>query len=79
MSNAIDAKALARVADKMAQAVKHARFAYQFCPGSYTMMTFQACLDAARSLDQHISELAFAHSAEWLRRFPKIVENEDVE
>jgi hypothetical protein len=80
MSNAIDTKALTKAADKMAEAVKHARFAYQFCPGSYTMTTFQACLDAAKAIDQHVSVLAVAYSAEWLREFPKIaVEIHDVE
>ncbi len=80
MSKAINAKALTKAADKMAEAVKHARFAYQFCPGSYTRSTLQACLDAAKAIDQHISELAFAHSADWLRKFPKVaVENGDVE
>ena len=60
----IDSKALTRAAASMAKAVKHARLAYQFCPGSYTMTTLQACLTAASALDQHISALAFAHSAE---------------
>jgi hypothetical protein len=75
----IDSKALTRAAESMAEAVKHARLAYQFCPGSYTMTTLQACLTAASALDQHISALAFAHSAEWLRKFPKIVEDCDGE
>jgi hypothetical protein len=75
----IDSKVLTRAADSMAEAVKHARLAYQFCPGSYTMSALQACLTAASALDQHISALAFAHSAEWLRKFPKIVEDCDGE
>jgi hypothetical protein len=75
----IDSKALTRAAESMAEAVKHARLAYQFCPGSYTMRTLQAYLTAASALDQHISALAFAHSAEWLRKFPKIVEDWDGE
>jgi hypothetical protein len=55
-----------------------ARLAYQFCPGSYTYTTLQACLTAARSLDEHIGALAFVHSAEWLRKFPRIAEDEEL-
>jgi hypothetical protein len=80
MSNSIDAKGLALAAYKLREAVDQTRLAYQFCPGSYTMSAFQACLAAAEALDQHVSELAFAHSAEWLRKFPKIIsEHQDVE
>ncbi len=64
---------MTEAAAKMAEALKHARLAYQFGPGSYTMTTLQACLAAANALDQHISALAFVQSAEWLRKFPKIV------
>ena len=71
-----DAKALTRAAESMAEAVKHARLAYQFNPGSYTYTTLQACLSAARALDQHITALAFVHSAEWLRKFPRILDED---
>jgi hypothetical protein len=75
----IDAKALTTAAEKMAEAVKQARLAYQFGANSYTFTALEACLKAAKALDQHISELAFAHSAEWLRRFPKIIQDRDAE
>jgi hypothetical protein len=73
----IDSKALTDAAEKMAEALKHAKLAYQFRPGSYTMSTLQACLAAARALDQYVSNLAFVRSAEWLRKFPKIEEQAD--
>jgi hypothetical protein len=80
MTNAIDAKALTLAANKLREAVDQTRLAYQFCPGSYTMSAFQACLAAAEAFDQYVDELAFAHSAEWLRKFPRIVgEHQDVE
>jgi hypothetical protein len=79
MSSTIDAKALAKAAESMAEAMKHARLAYQFSPGSYTYTTLQACLTAASALDEYISTLAFVHSAEWLRKFPRILEDCDVE
>jgi hypothetical protein len=80
MSNSIDAKGLALAAKKLREAVDQSRLAYLFCPGSYTMSAFQACLAAAEAFDKHVSELAFAHSAEWLRKFPKIIsEHQDVE
>jgi hypothetical protein len=44
----IDSKALTRAAESMAEAVKHARLAYQFCPGSYTMTMLQSCLHQCR-------------------------------
>jgi hypothetical protein len=59
--------------------VKQARYAYEFCPGTYTCTTLQACLAAARAFDRYLDELAFAHSAEWLRQFPKIIEGGDAE
>jgi hypothetical protein len=73
MSETINSKALTKAAEQLAKAVKHTKLAYQFCPGSYTCTALQACLAAARAFDQHVNELAFAHSAEWLRQFPKIV------
>ena len=80
MTNAIDAKALTLAANKLREAVDQTRLAYQFCPGSYTMSAFQACLAAAEAFDQYVDELAFAHSAEWLRKFPRIAsEHQDVE
>lgn len=75
----IDTKALTTAAEQMAEAVKQARLAYQFGANAYTFAALECCLKAARALDQHISELAFAHSAEWLRKFPKIVEDGDAE
>jgi hypothetical protein len=69
----IDSKALTEAHEKMAEAMKQTRLAYQFCPGSYTFMAMQACLAAAKALDEHVTELAYVHSAEWLRTFPKIV------
>ena len=74
MSGPIDSKALTNAAEKMAEAIKHARLAYQFGPSSYSMSTLQNCLAAAEVLVQYVNDLAFAHSAEWLRRFPKIEE-----
>ena len=79
MSEPIDSKALNHAAEKMAEAVNHARHAYQFCPGSYTMTTLQACLVAAEALDLHISALAVVHSGEWLRTFPRIMEGSDAD
>jgi hypothetical protein len=75
----LDSKVLTEVAERLAEAMKHAKLAYQFTPGSYTCTTLQACLAAAKAFDQHVDELAFAHSAEWLRRFPKISEGSDAE
>jgi hypothetical protein len=74
---AIDSKALTRAAESMAEAVTQARLAYQFSPGSYTYTVLQACLTAASALDEHIRALAFVHSAEWLRKFPRNAEDED--
>jgi len=68
----VNANALTSAAEQMAEAVKQARFAYLFCPGSYTASAFQAALAAAKALDRHVTELAHAQSAEWLRTFPKI-------
>jgi hypothetical protein len=81
MSKAINAQALTAAAEYIAEALRHARLAYQFSPGSYTRSTHQACLYAAEAFDRYISELAFAHSAAWLQRFPKIAPGEpsDVE
>jgi hypothetical protein len=73
----IDSKTLTQAADKLAEAVKHTKLAYQFCPGSYTWWAMCECLAAARAFDQHVEELAFALSAEWLRKFPKISEGSD--
>jgi hypothetical protein len=80
MSNSIDAKGLALAANQLRGAVDQSRLAYLFCPGSYTMSAFQACLAAAEAFDQYVDELAFAHSAEWLRKFPKVIsEHQDAE
>ena len=78
-SKAISLKELIEAAAQMREAVKHARLAYQFCPGSYTMSALQACVAAGEALDQYVDNLAFALSANWLRKFPKIVESDDVE
>ena len=75
----IDPKALTKAAEKLAEAVKQARYAYEFCPSAYTCTALQACLAAAKAFDQYVDELAFAHSAEWLRQFPKIIESGDAE
>jgi hypothetical protein len=71
----INSKDLTQAAAKLAEAVRQARLAYEFSPSSYTCTTLQACLAAARAFDQYVDDLAFAHSAEWLRRFPKISED----
>ena len=76
MSEKLDSKALTRAAEKIREAIEQARLAYQFNPSSYTNSTFQACLDAGRAFDRHIAHLAYANSAEWLRKFPPIVEHE---
>jgi hypothetical protein len=76
MSEKLDSKALTSAAEKIHEAIEQARLAYQFSPGSYTNSTFQACLDAGRAFDRHIAHLAYANSAEWLRKFPPIVENQ---
>jgi hypothetical protein len=47
-------------------------------PRLLTYTTLQACLTAARSLDEHIGALAFVHSAEWLRKFARIAEDEEL-
>jgi len=75
----IKSKALTQAADGLGEAVKQAKLAYQFSPGSYTWSALCKCLAAARAFDQYVDELAFAHSAEWLRRFPKIIEGGDAE
>jgi hypothetical protein len=79
MSGDIDSKALTDAAEKLAKAVKHARLAYQFSPGSYTWTTLETCLAAAKAFDEHVNELAFRESAEWLRKFPRIAEGGDAE
>jgi hypothetical protein len=68
----IDSKTLTETVEKMAEAMKQTQLAYQFCPCSYTVTAMQACLTAAKALDKHVAELAFMHSAEWLRKFPRI-------
>ena len=75
----IASKALTQAANRLAEAVKQTKLAYQFSPGSYTCMALQACLAAASAFDQYVDELAYAHSAEWLRQFPKISEGSDAE
>ena len=75
----IASKALTQAANRLAEAVKQTKLAYQFSPGSYTWSALCKCLAAARAFDQYVDELAFAHSAEWLRRFPKIIEGGDAE
>jgi hypothetical protein len=75
----IASKVLTQAADKLGEAVKQAKLAYQFCPGSYTCTALQACLAAACAFDQYVDELAFAYSAEWLRQFPKIIEGGNAE
>lgn len=74
MNEPINSKALTKAAEKMAEAIKHARLAYHFGPSSYSMSTLQNSLAAAEALDQYVNDLAFVHSAEWLRKFPKIEE-----
>ncbi len=74
MGEPINSKALTTAAESMAEAVKQARLAYEFGPSSYSMSTLQACLAAARALDQYIGDLAFAQSAEWLRNLPGVEE-----
>jgi hypothetical protein len=73
----IASKVLIQAADGLGEAVKQAKLAYQFSPGSYTWSALCKCLAAARAFDQYVDELAFAHSAEWLRGFPKIIEDGD--
>jgi hypothetical protein len=68
----IDSKALTEAIEKMTEATEWTRLGYRFCPSSYTFRAMQACLAAAKALDEHIDELAFMHSAEWLRKFPRI-------
>jgi hypothetical protein len=79
MSETINAKALTKTANKLREAIKHSRMAYLFCPSSYTHAAFQACLTAAGAFDEYVEALAFATSAEWLRKFPKIIEQNHVE
>jgi hypothetical protein len=74
----IDSKTLTEASDKIAEAMKESQLAYQFSPSSYTFMAMQACLAAAKAVDEHVAELASMHSAEWLRRFPKIIGGDDV-
>jgi len=75
----IDSEALTEAAEQLAEALKHAKLAYQFSPGSYTWSALCKCLAAAKAFDQHVEELAFALSAEWLRQFPKIIGDGDAE
>jgi hypothetical protein len=72
----INSKTLTEASDKIAEAMKQSQLAYQFCPGSYTAMTMDACLAAAKALDKLVAELAFTRSAEWLRKFPKIMSDD---
>jgi hypothetical protein len=79
MRGDIDSKALTDAAEKLAEAVKHVRLAYEFSPGSYTWTALETCLAAAKAFDEHVNELAFRESSEWLRKFPKIIEAGDAE
>ena len=79
LTDSLDGKALTRAATKLAEAIKQAKLAYQFCPGSYTCTALQACRAAASAFDRHVDELALAHSAEWLRKFPEISEGDNAE
>ena len=72
----IDWKTLTEASDKIAEAMKQSRLAYQFCPGSYTAMTRDACLAAAKAVDKLVAELACLQSAEWLRKFPAIIKDD---
>jgi hypothetical protein len=75
--SAIDSKALTTAHDMLVEAVKHTKLAYQFAPNSYTWSAICKCLAGARAFDQHVEQLAFHLSAEWLRKFPKIIEDGD--
>jgi len=75
--DSLDGKALTAMADALREAVKQTKLAYQFAPGSYTWTAMCKCLTAAHTFDQYVERLAFRVSAEWLRKFPKIVENSD--
>jgi len=66
-------KTLTEAVEKMADAMKQTQLAYRFGPSSYTFMAMQACSAACKALDEHVAELAYMHSAEWLRKFPKSV------
>ena len=79
MNETISSKALTKAAEQLDEAVKHTKLAYQFCPSSYTCTALQVCLAAAKAFDQHVEQLAFHLSAEWLRKFPKIIEGSDAE
>ena len=72
-----DGKALIMMADSLREAIKQAKLAYQFSPGSYTWSALCKSLAAARVFDEHVERLAFRVSAEWLRTFPKIIGDGD--
>ena len=48
MSEPINSKALTKAVDKMAEAIKHARLAYQFGPSSYSMSSCKTALPPLR-------------------------------
>jgi hypothetical protein len=77
LTDSLDGKALTMMADALREAVKQAKLAYQFAPGSYTWSALCKCLAAGRAFDQYVERLAFRLSAEWLRTFPKIVGDGD--
>jgi hypothetical protein len=74
-----DGKALIMMADSLREAIKQAKLAYQFAPNSYTHAALDRLLAAAHVFDEHVERLAFRVSAEWLRKFPKIIEDSDAE
>jgi hypothetical protein len=76
-TDTLDGKALTAMADALREAIKQARLAYQFSPGSYTWTALCKCLTAGRAFDEHVERLAFRVSAEWLRKLPKITEDGD--
>jgi hypothetical protein len=50
----LNGKALTAMADALREAIKQAKLAYQFSPGSYTWSALDRCLAAAKALDQYI-------------------------
>jgi hypothetical protein len=54
MTATLHAKALTTMANRLREAVREAKLAYQFAPNSYTHAALHRCLGAAKAFDQYI-------------------------
>jgi hypothetical protein len=63
----LSARALAKLARELDEAVRQARLAYEFCPSSYTYSALSACLAAVEILcgyRRYLNDLASACKSE---------------